>query len=156
MSDEFVSPSHSWSSPRPCPFSRSPLRHCVGQSIVPLSSDVTCPAVFGSLDDVDDVGYSCLLSYPRVAPVVVECDAQHDSFCFPLCYCKCLCGRRLGPWSHWRISSLGAHSFRIFLSILMLALWLLMMLSTLLKAPILTWCLLISCRSPLRVTVMQK
>ena len=64
VADKIVSPSCFWPSLPSCPFSWCPLCHSFSPSVVVESCNVSCPSMYSLLDDVYDVIYTCLMSYP--------------------------------------------------------------------------------------------
>ena len=70
VADKIVSPSCFRSSLPPCPFSRCPLCHAFSPSVVVETCNVSRPSMYSLLDNVYDVIYTCLMSYPGITFVV--------------------------------------------------------------------------------------
>ena len=70
VADKIVSPSCFRSSLPPCPFSWCPLCHSFSPPVVVETGNVSRPSVYSLLDNVYDVIYTCLLSYPGITFVV--------------------------------------------------------------------------------------
>ena len=70
VADKIVSPSCFRSSLPPCPFSWCPLCHSFSPPVVVETCNVSRPSVYSLLDNVYDVIYTCLMSYPGITFVV--------------------------------------------------------------------------------------
>ena len=70
VADKVVSPSCFRSSLSSCPLSWCPLCHSFSPSVVVESCNMSRPSVYSLLDNVDDVMYTCLMSYPGITFVV--------------------------------------------------------------------------------------
>ena len=71
VADKIVSPSCFRSSLPPCPFSWCPLCHSFSPPVVVETCNVSRPSVYSLLDNVYDVIYTCLMSYPGITFVVM-------------------------------------------------------------------------------------
>ena len=70
VADKAVSPSCFRSSLSSCPFSWCPLCHSFCLSVVFESCNVSRPSMYSLLDNVYDIIYTCLMSYPVITLVV--------------------------------------------------------------------------------------
>ena len=70
VADKVVSPSCFRSSLPSCPFSWCPLCHSFCPSVVFESCNVSRPSMYSLLDNVYDIIYTCLMSYPGITFVV--------------------------------------------------------------------------------------
>ena len=70
MADKVISPSCFRSSLSSCPFSWCPLCHSFCPSVVFESCNVSRPSMYSLLDNVYDIIYTCLMSYPGITFVV--------------------------------------------------------------------------------------
>ena len=70
VADKAVSPSCFRSSLPSCPFSWCPLSHSFCPSVVFESCNVSRPSMYSLLDNVYDIIYTCLMSYPGITFVV--------------------------------------------------------------------------------------
>ena len=79
MADKVVSPSCFRSSLPSCPFSWRPFCHSFSPSVVVESGNVSRPSMYSLLDNVYDVIYTCLMSYPGIMCVVTKGNGEHDA-----------------------------------------------------------------------------
>ena len=70
VADKIVSPSCFRSSLPPCPLSWCPLCHSFSPPVYVETCNVSRPSVYSLLDNVYDVIYTCLMSYPGITFVV--------------------------------------------------------------------------------------
>ena len=70
VADKAVPPSCFRSSLPSCPFSRCPLCRSLYLSVVSESCNVSRPSMYSRLDNVYDIIYNCLISYPGITFVV--------------------------------------------------------------------------------------
>ena len=70
VADKVVSPSCLRSSMSSCPFSWCPLCHSFCPSVVFESCNVSRPSTYSLVDNVYDIIYTCLMSYPGITFVV--------------------------------------------------------------------------------------
>ena len=81
VADKAVSPSCFRSSLPSCPFSWCPLCHSFCPSVIFESCNVSRPSMYSLLDNVYDIIYTCLMSYPGITFVVAYGDTEHDALC---------------------------------------------------------------------------
>ena len=72
VAEKVVSPSCFRSSLSSCPFSCCPLCHSFCPSVVFESCNVSRPSMYSLLDNVYDIIYTCLMSYPGITFVATS------------------------------------------------------------------------------------